>query len=117
MCIYPHGSHIFYNCMHVNSTFLGCATHYHCIPIYTIQHLQWFTQTIEYLGDQQSEANEKRVWSAGIVMALIAVMKRTRIQSVFNINAFQVMFTYLCLEKTQREYIVGLMENTLRSVI
>ena len=74
-------------------------------------------QAIEYLGDHQSTANEKRVWSAGIVMALVTIMKKTGIQSVFDINAFKVMFTYLCLEKHQREYIVGLMEAPLKSVI
>ena len=29
MCIYPHGSHIFYDCAYVNSTFLGRVTHCH----------------------------------------------------------------------------------------
>ena len=47
-------------------------------------------------------------------MALVTIMKKTGIQSVFDINAFQVMFTYLCLEKNQREHIVGLMETPLR---
>ena len=50
-------------------------------------------------------------------MALVTIMKKTEIRSLFDVNAFQVMFTYLCLEKNQREHIVGLMETSLRSVI
>ena len=73
-------------------------------------------QTIEFLGNYQSADNEKRVWSASIVMSLVTIMKKTGIHSVFDINAFQVMFTYLCLEKNQREYIVGLMDTPLRYI-
>ena len=65
----------------------------------------------------QSDANQNRVWTAGIVMALVTIMKKTGIQSGFGINIFNVMFTYLCLEKNQREYIVGFVEPSLKSVI
>ena len=65
----------------------------------------------------QSDADQNRVWTAGIVMALVTIMKKTGIQSGFGINAFNVMFTYLCLKKSQREFIVGLMEPSLKSVM
>ena len=74
-------------------------------------------QSIEYISNHQNTADENRVWSAGIVMALVTIMEKTEIQSVFDINAFQIMFTCLCLEKNQREYIVGLLEPSLKSVI
>lgn len=75
-------------------------------------------QIIEYLGSKyQNVTNDIRVWSAGIVMALVTIMKKTAIQFMFNIDAFKVMFTYLCLEKNQREHVVGLMDNPLRSVM
>ena len=72
-------------------------------------------QTIESIGYHQSDAADKRVWSAGIVMALVVILEKTKIQSAFNIGAFKVMFTYLCLEKNQCEYIVSLLESSLRS--
>ena len=84
---------------------------------YVLLRLQWFVQTTHYLDNHQSATNEYRVWSAGIVMALVIIMKRTGIRSVFNINAFRIMFTCLCLEKNQCEHLVGLMDNSLRSVI
>lgn len=50
-------------------------------------------------------------------MALVIIMKKTGTHSVFDVNAFEIMFTYLCLEKNQREHVVGLMDKSLRSVI
>ena len=78
---------------------------------------QWFIQTIQCIGCHQSDAANKRIWSAGIVMALVVILEKAKVQSAFNIGAFKVMFTYLCLEKNQCEYIVSLLETSLRLVV
>ena len=56
------------------------------------------------------------MWSASVVMALATIVKRTGVKPLDHCNAFQVMLSYMYLEKGLCKYLVSEIEMSVRSV-
>ena len=74
-------------------------------------------ETVIYLTNHQNATHMARIWAVKVIMALANIVRKTGVLPPSNDNALQVMLSYLCLEESRYEHVVGKMDESLRLTV